>query len=164
MFQGERIFPFSKAFRRMWGSTQPRTHRVPGGFRQGREADYKPTLRAGVECMDLHLQPPTPSMSAAFLDRESFKTFTMDANSLISGNASLLATLVVQPFSLLRHLSLSRLPSRRRHAVQSGRNLPTFLRVEECHLCCRRRKSATSPNLYHPHGVTFQNTAFFFCS
>ena len=35
-----RIFPFSKALRRLWGSIQPRSQRVPGGFRQGREADY----------------------------------------------------------------------------------------------------------------------------
>jgi hypothetical protein len=98
------------------------------------------------------------------VDRESFKTFILYDNSLTSGNASLLATLAVQPFCLLRHLSLLQLPSCRRHAVQSGRNLPTFLRVEECHISQRCRKPATSPNLYHPHGVTFQNTAFFFCS
>jgi hypothetical protein len=84
--------------------------------------------------MDLHLRPPTPSMSAVFVDREDFKIFMLGDKNLVSGNASLLASIVLQPFSLLRHLSLSWLPSCRRHAVQSGRNLPTFLRVEGCHL------------------------------
>jgi len=72
--------------------------------------------------MDLHLQNPTPSMSAAFVDRESFKTFLLDDNSLVSSNASLLASIVVQPFSLLRHLGLSRLPSCRRHTVHYQRS------------------------------------------